>query len=69
MNSRNFKDSPFGKCCSYGKVDLPPLQSLFSLLAELVLSEGPTSKKFLSHIRAYNLALQLAFASANMSRD
>ena len=50
----------FGMCCHHGKVKLPLPRQLPQPLLDLLREQHPASKEFLTHVRAYNSAFQLA---------
>ena len=50
----------FGMCCHHGRVQLPPPRELPRLLRNLLIEEDQHSKEFLTNVRAYNSAFQLA---------
>ena len=60
--------SSFGTCCNHGKVVLPPRRELWEPLNSLMNGSHAQSRHFLSNIRAYNCALQLASSGAHFER-
>jgi hypothetical protein len=61
--SHGKKENPkFTRCCSNGKIILPPLAPLHPLMVELIVDKG-----FMDNIRMYNASF--SFVSFNCQED
>lgn len=60
LKSSSLRNPRFGECCKHGAVSLPPLQDAPEPLHGLLAGDTADARRFLSNIRAYNCAFQLA---------
>ncbi|XP_030066701.1 uncharacterized protein LOC115475101 [Microcaecilia unicolor] len=66
FNNERPSDNFFTKCCSKGKVYLPPIRSN-ELIQQLLSGEHQYSKNFFENIRSINSSLAFASMGANIS--